>query len=42
VKNRLGQVEARVGQPLGVCANAVDVALRLEEVGILEKDVDNR
>ena len=41
VTNHLGQVEDRLGQPLSVCADAVDVALRLEELGILEQKVDN-
>lgn len=41
VKNHLREVEDRLGQPLSVCADAVDVALRLEELGILEEEVDN-
>ncbi|HKO37962.1 MAG TPA: helix-turn-helix domain-containing protein [Solirubrobacterales bacterium] len=35
VANRLGQVEARLGQPLSMCADAVDAALRMEELGFL-------
>jgi hypothetical protein len=36
VANRLGQVEARIGQPLSTCADAVNAALRMEELGLLD------
>lgn len=36
VANRLSQVETRVGQPLSMCADAVDAALRMEELGFLD------
>jgi hypothetical protein len=35
VTNRLVQVEDRLGQPLRMCADSVDAALRLEELGFL-------
>jgi hypothetical protein len=41
VKNHLCQVEDRLGQPLSMCGDAVDVALRLEELGFLEQEVDD-
>jgi PucR C-terminal helix-turn-helix domain/GGDEF-like domain len=36
VANRLGQVEMLIGQPLNRCADAVDAALRMEELGLLD------
>jgi hypothetical protein len=41
VANRLGQAEARIGQPLSMCADAVDAALCMEELGFLEQPLDN-
>lgn len=35
VANRLSRVEAQIGQPLSTCADAVDAALRMEELGLL-------
>jgi hypothetical protein len=35
VANRLDTVEGRIGQPLNICAEGIDVALRLEELGFL-------
>jgi DNA-binding PucR family transcriptional regulator len=40
VANRLEQVEARIGQPLSMCADAVDAALRMEELGLLDSSLD--
>jgi PucR C-terminal helix-turn-helix domain/GGDEF-like domain len=36
VANRLRQVEDRLGQKLDVCAGALDAALRLDELGLLD------
>jgi sugar diacid utilization regulator len=35
VSDRLGKAEARIDQPLPLCADALALALRLEEVGLL-------
>lgn len=35
VSSRLRRVEDRIGQPLSMCASAVDAGLRLEELGLL-------
>jgi hypothetical protein len=40
VANRLQQVEARIGQPLSMCADAIDAALRMEELGFLDPGLD--
>jgi hypothetical protein len=36
VANRLSKVETRIGQPLSMCADAVDAALRMEELGFFD------
>lgn len=41
VANRLRQAEDRFGQPLSECADAVDAALRLEELGFLGEPLEN-
>lgn len=40
VANRLRQAEDRFGQPLSECADAVDAALRMEELGFLKTPLD--
>ncbi|HST68289.1 MAG TPA: helix-turn-helix domain-containing protein [Solirubrobacterales bacterium] len=40
VANRLDQAETRIGQPLSMCADALNAALRMEELGLLDSQID--